>query len=213
MKLKELEKGVKMLNLEQIELNEGQLQGFPKNPRNITPYKYDKLKSNIQNYPEMLQWRSLIVYPLDDNKYIIIGGNMRYRALQELGYNEAPAFILPKETPIEKLQAYTILDNNNFGEWDWDLLANEWPSDLIEDWGIDTWDLADNLQNQDTEKEKGDDVTKQRLLLQFNGHKIQMTEAEMEGLDSILEEYMDNTGGHFGFVNYIIEKFSENEDN
>lgn len=131
------ERGITMLPMSAIEINNGQLKGLPKNPRLIKNAKYDKLKESITNYPEMLSWRSLLVYPLDNGKYIIVGGNMRYRAMKELGHNEAPVFIIPKETPIEKIKAYTILDNNGFGEWDWDLLANEWDADMLDDWGLD----------------------------------------------------------------------------
>lgn len=126
-----------MLSLSQIEPNDGQLAGLPKNPREIKDKKFEKLKQNIEAYPEMLAWRSLLVYPLDNGHYIIIGGNMRYRAMSELGHTEVPVFIIPKETPVERLQAYTILDNNGFGKWDWDLLANEWPDDMLDDWGLD----------------------------------------------------------------------------
>ena len=131
------ERDITMLPMSAIEINNGQLEGLPKNPRSIKGVKFDKLKQSITNYPEMLSWRSLLVYPLDNGKYIIVGGNMRYRAMKELGHNEAPVFIIPKETPIEKIKAYTILDNNGFGEWDWDLLANEWDADMLDDWGLD----------------------------------------------------------------------------
>nr|DAU44864.1 MAG TPA: ParB protein [Caudoviricetes sp.] len=131
------ERGITMLPMSAIEINNGQLKGLPKNPRLIKNAKYDKLKESITNYPEMLSWRSLLVYPLDNGKYIIVGGNMRYRAMKELGHKEAPVFIIPKETPIEKIKAYTILDNNGFGEWDWDLLANEWGEVQLMDWGVD----------------------------------------------------------------------------
>lgn len=126
-----------MLPLSQIELNDGQLDGLPKNPRTIKKEKFQKLKNNIEAYPEMLAWRSLLVYPLDNDKYIIIGGNMRYRAMTELGHTEAPVFIIPKDTPVDRLQAYTIIDNNGFGNWDWDMLANEWPDDMLDEWGLD----------------------------------------------------------------------------
>lgn len=126
-----------MLELSQIEPNTGQLDGLPANPRSIKKHKFDKLKRNIEEYPEMLAMRSLLVYPLDNGNYIIIGGNMRYRAMQELGHKTVPVYIIPKETEVERLQAYTILDNNGFGEWDWDLLANEWPDDMLDDWGLD----------------------------------------------------------------------------
>lgn len=131
------ERGITMLPMSAIEINNGQLKGLPKNPRLIKNAKYDKLKESITNYPEMLAWRSLLVYPLDNGKYIIVGGNMRYRAMKELKHKEAPVFIIPKETPIEKIKAYTILDNNGFGEWDWDLLANEWDEVQLMDWGVD----------------------------------------------------------------------------
>lgn len=131
------ERNITMLPMSAIEINNGQLEGLPKNPRSIKGVKFDKLKQSIQNYPEMLSWRSLLVYPLDNGKYIIVGGNMRYRAMKELRHKEAPVFIIPKETPIEKIKAYTILDNNGFGEWDWDLLANEWPDDMLDEWGLD----------------------------------------------------------------------------
>lgn len=80
-----------ILPLDEIEVNEGQLEGLPSNPRSITREKMELLKTNITDYPEMLSLRSLLIYPIDDGKYILIGGNMRYRALKELGYTEALA--------------------------------------------------------------------------------------------------------------------------
>ena len=130
-----------MLPMSAVEVNAGQLQGLPANPREIRDEKFEKLKANIQKYPELLEYRSLMVYPMPNGKHIIIGGNMRYRAMQELGYTEVPCVIIPAETPVEKLGAYTILDNNGFGKWDWDLLANEWTDWNMEDLGLD-WEFA-----------------------------------------------------------------------
>lgn len=161
------ERGITMLPMSAIEINNGQLKGLPKNPRLIKDGKYDKLKESVTNYPEMLSWRSLLVYPLDNGKYIIVGGNMRYRAMKELGHKEAPVFIIPKETPIEKIKAYTILDNNGFGEWDWDLLANEWDAAQLTSWGVDLPimeseinmdEFFDEVGNED-EKSKGEKLT------------------------------------------------------
>lgn len=142
---------LKMLPMSAIEPNTGQLDGLPENPRSIKKKKFEKLKQNICEYPEMLAWRSLLVYPLDNGKHVIIGGNMRYKAMQELGHTEAPVFIIPHDTLVERLQAYTILDNNGFGDWDWDLLANEWQDDMLDNWGLDvptskdTKDLSDEI--------------------------------------------------------------------
>lgn len=143
------ERSITMLPMSAIEINNGQLKGLPKNPRLIKDGKYDKLKESITNYPEMLSWRSLLVYPLDNGKYIIVGGNMRYRAMKELGHKEAPVFIISKETPIEKIKAYTILDNNGFGEWDWDLLANEWETFELDDWGVDLPAFDESTDDED----------------------------------------------------------------
>ena len=126
-----------ILPLDDIKVNEGQLEGLPSNPRSITREKMELLKTNITDYPEMLSLRSLLIYPIDDSKYILIGGNMRYRALKELGYTEAPCIIIPKETSIEQLKAYTIIDNNGFGKWSWDMLANEWDELQLVEWGVD----------------------------------------------------------------------------
>lgn len=126
-----------ILPLDEIEVNEGQLDGLPPNPRSITREKMELLKTNITDYPEMLSLRSLLIYPIGDGKYILIGGNMRYRALKELGYTEAPCIIIPKETSIEQLKAYTIIDNNGFGKWSWDMLANEWEELQLVEWGVD----------------------------------------------------------------------------
>lgn len=148
---------VQMLPMSAVEVNAGQLEGLPANPREIRDEKFEKLKANIQKYPELLEYRSLMVYPMPNGKHIIIGGNMRYRAMQELGYTEVPCVIIPAETPVEKLGAYTILDNNGFGKWDWDLLANEWSDWNMEDLGLD-WEFAgfgeDNAEDKD--KPKGD---------------------------------------------------------
>lgn len=128
---------VQMLPMSAVEVNAGQLEGLPANPREIRDEKFEKLKANIQKYPELLEYRSLMVYPMPNGKHIIIGGNMRYRAMQELGYTEVPCVIIPADTPVEKLGAYTILDNNGFGKWDWDLLANEWSDFDLNSMGLD----------------------------------------------------------------------------
>ncbi len=125
------------LPIGRVELNVGQLQGLPANPRYIKEEAYEKLKRNIGDYPEMLEYRSLLVYPLDNGNYIIVGGNMRFRALCELGYKNLPCVVIPKDTTIERLKAYTILDNNEFGRWDWNMLANEWEDVDLDAWGLE----------------------------------------------------------------------------
>lgn len=155
------------IEMSQLEPNEGQLDGLPANPREIKKEKLELLKENIQKYPEMLKLRGLIVYPLEDGKYIIIGGNMRYQAMSELGFSNAPCIVIPKETSVEQLKAYTILDNNGFGKWDWESLANEWETSELEDWGLDlpiqeseiNMDEFFDGAGDDDEKSKGEKLT------------------------------------------------------
>lgn len=131
-------KQVQYIAMADIEPNDGQLLGLPANPREIHEEKYKKLKKNIEQYPELLEYRSLMVYPMPNStKYIIIGGNMRYRALTELGCKHVPCIVIDPATPVEKLAAYTILDNNGFGRWDFDMLANEWSDFDLDGWGLD----------------------------------------------------------------------------
>lgn len=126
-----------VLPLANLETNTGQVEGLPRNPRLIKDEKFKKLKKSIEDNPEMLALRELLVYPIGDEKYIIIGGNMRYAAMKELGYKDAPCKVIPEETSVENLRAYTIKDNSGFGEWDMDMLANEWDLDLLDAWGVD----------------------------------------------------------------------------
>lgn len=135
----------KNIQIKNLELNSGQLEGLPKNPRLIRDEKFEALLKSISDAPEMLNLRELLVFEYKKGKYIVIGGNMRLKACKELGYSELPCKILPAETPLEKLREYTIKDNNNFGEYDWDLLASDWDSVQLEDWGVDLdWDEQDS---------------------------------------------------------------------
>ena len=154
------------IGLDKLEMNEGQIEGLPCNPRDITSDKFEKLKKDLQEYPEMLKLRGLLVYPFGD-KYVIIGGNMRYRAMQELGFTTAPCIVIPQTATVEQLKAYTILDNSGFGKWDWDLLANEWDAQQLTDWGvalpimeseINPDEFFDKVENAE-EKERGDKIT------------------------------------------------------
>lgn len=116
--------------------NTGQIDGLPANPRFIKDEKFLKLVKSVKDDPEMLDLRELIVYPLG-KQFVVIGGNMRLRAMKEAGFTEAPCKVLDKDTPADKLRAYTAKDNVGFGEWNWDDLANEWDAEELSDWGLD----------------------------------------------------------------------------
>lgn len=112
----------------------------PENPRLIKDDKFYKLLESIKTFGEkMMPLRPIVI---DENK-IILGGNMRFKALKELGYKEVPADWIKaaKDLTEEQKKEFIIKDNVGFGSWDFDVLANEWDSDLLEGWGLDMEDF------------------------------------------------------------------------
>lgn len=102
------------------------------NPRIIKDDKFKKLVQSIKDFPEMLEIRPIVV----DEKNIILGGNMRFKACIEAGLKEV-FIIKAKDLTEEQKQEFIVKDNVGFGEWDWDILANEWNIDNLKDWGLD----------------------------------------------------------------------------
>lgn len=149
------------IKLSELQPNEGQIAGLPANPRTIQPDKLAKLKKSILDNPEMLQLRGILVYPHGD-KYIVIGGNMRLRAMIELGMTSAPCVVIPESVTPDKLRAYTILDNSSMGEWDWQALQLEWDTAQLSDWGIDLPDFTDD-EDEDAIAEEDDYVMPEEI--------------------------------------------------
>ena len=125
-----------IISINKLKNNTGQIMGLPKNPRLLKDDKFKKLVKSIKDDPEMLQLREVIAYNLN-SELIVIAGNMRLGACKELGIKEIPVKILPQDTSVEKLKAYTIKDNLGYGEWSWDDIANEWDMEQLEGWGLD----------------------------------------------------------------------------
>ena len=134
----------RIIDIKCLELNEGQIVGIPKNPRYLKGEEHDKLKKSLTDSPELLQYKPLMVYAIEDDKFVVICGNMRLRICQELhnegveGFDALPCFVLNKDVPIAKIKEYAIKDNVQAGNWDWDELANgDWEVDDLQDWGVD----------------------------------------------------------------------------
>ena len=107
-----------------------------KNPRTIKDEKFRKLVKSIQDFPDMLNKRPLIVFTDVDGKYVVLGGNMRLKACKEIGLKEIPVILADEWTEEQKAE-FLIKDNVGFGEWDWDILTDEWDTNNLEDWGLD----------------------------------------------------------------------------
>ena len=116
----------------------------PVNPRLIKEYKFKKLIKSIKEFPEMLKLRPIVV-----NKEMgILGGNMRYKACQEIGLKEV--YIIKADNLTDKqIEQFIIKDNVGFGEWDWDILANNWDITELKDWGMDVPKFDVDVDAQD----------------------------------------------------------------
>jgi len=104
----------------------------PTNPRVIKNDKFKKLMKSIMEFPDMMNLRPIVV----DETMTVLGGNMRLRACMELGMTEVPV-IKVENLNDEQKKEFVIKDNASFGEWDWDVLANEWNIQDLFDWGLD----------------------------------------------------------------------------
>lgn len=151
-----------LISIEQLEENTGQITGLPENPRFIDEERLALLQEDIKKYPEFLMYNPLKVFPFD-GRYVIIGGNMRFRALSTLGYKKIPCVILSSDTPIAKLRAYVIIDNSGFGQWDWKKLKKDdwgeanltsWGVELPDDWNTDAEDESDNQKGDESYSRK-----------------------------------------------------------
>ena len=130
---------VQEIKISKIVQNKGQIVGLPSNPRQWTKADVERLAASIEETPELLDARPLIALQQDD-RFVVLGGNLRLAALKHLGRKTAPVYVIPEDTPIEKQKEIVIKDNGAFGAWDFDMLANEWDDLPLTDWGVPTWE-------------------------------------------------------------------------
>ena len=130
------------------------------NPRFIKDHKFKKLVTSIKEFPEMLMLRPIVV----NNEMVVLGGNMRLKACKEAGLKEV--WILKAEELTEAQQReFIVKDNVGFGEWDWDLLANEWNQSQLDDWGLEL-NIGEKIdlmkENEDLEIEQSLQIMPQK---------------------------------------------------
>jgi ParB-like chromosome segregation protein Spo0J len=123
----------------------------PNNPRVLRDDKFQKLKQSITEFPKMLSLRPMVI----DENNVVLGGNMRLRALQELGFNDIDEAWVKRSSDLteEEKKRFIIADNVAFGEWDWDTLANDWDVVDLEAWGLDIPQF-DTVEEQEESKEE-----------------------------------------------------------
>jgi len=118
------------MNIQVVKITE--IKSNPNNPRVIKDEKFHKLCESIKAFPKMLELRPIVV----NDDMVVLGGNMRLKALRHLGLKEAP-IIKASDLTNDQQRQFIIKDNAGFGQWDWNVLANDWNTQEIEEWGID----------------------------------------------------------------------------
>ena len=153
----------------------------PNNPRLIKDEKFAKLVKSINEFPKMMELRPLVVNA--DN--VILGGNMRFKALKELGYTNIPREWVKRadELTEDETRRFIIADNVGFGEHNWDLLANDWDSQELNDWGLDVWQPETEvdysiLDEEDLSSELSDmtDGVKKAIQIEFEAEHYEQAQ-------------------------------------
>ena len=141
------------MKVEKVKISE--VKNNPSNPRLIKDDKFRKLVKSIQDFPQMLELRPIVV----DENNIVLGGNMRLKACKEAGLKDV--FIVKAENLTEEQkQEFIVKDNVGFGEWDWDMLANEWDTEKLDEWGLD----VPKIQEYEDIEPSGYDMTQKWFL-------------------------------------------------
>jgi hypothetical protein len=109
-----------------------EIKSNPNNPRLIKDNKFKQLVKSIQDFPQMLELRPIVI----DENNMVLGGNMRFKACLEAGLTDVPV-IHANNLSEEKKKEFIVKDNVGYGEWDWSELANTWEVDLLQEWGLD----------------------------------------------------------------------------
>ena len=162
----------------------------PNNPRLIKDDKFAKLVTSIQEFPEMLNIRPIVV----NKDMVILGGNMRFKACKEAGLKEIPIIIA--DLTEEQEREFIIKDNISGGEWDWNLLANEWDADQLTGWGLDVigFDIDGDGFGTDFSLKDGDKAPFQQMT-------FTLADAQAERIKEALDNVDVKDGTEYGNEN------------
>jgi site-specific DNA-methyltransferase (adenine-specific) len=150
------------MEIKTVKLSE--VKSNPNNPRIIKDDKFGKLVNSIKEFPKMLEIRPIVV----NADMIVLGGNMRLKACKEAGLKEVPV-IFAQDLTEEEQKQFIIKDNVGFGEWDWDMIANEWDAEELEEWGLDIpeFSIKEELEAEEDDYEMPDEVQTDIVLGDF----------------------------------------------
>jgi len=193
--------------METVKISEVKLN--PNNPRLIKDDKFKKLVQSIKDFPEMLNIRPIVV----NQDMVILGGNMRYKACKEAGLKEVPVIIT--DLSEEKQREFLIKDNTSGGEWDWEVLANEWNSKELEAWGLDLVGFDANAEDfgQDFSLADGDKAPFQQMTFTLADEQAEQIKNAIADIKATEEykyaETMGNENSNGNALYLIIMQWAE----
>tara|TARA_B110000908_G_C10265597_1_gene463591 strand:+ start:322 stop:858 length:537 start_codon:yes stop_codon:yes gene_type:complete len=161
-----------------------EVKNNPNNPRLIKDDKFKKLVASINSFPEMLEKRPIVV----DEDMIVLGGNMRLRASQEAGLKEIWIDIAEGWSEEQKAE-FIIKDNVGFGDWDWDILANEWDNEKLNEWGLDVWQPETDVNLDDFFEEDNSEPAEEtnKIVLEYSAEDYEIIIEKFNSLEGTKE--------------------------
>jgi hypothetical protein len=187
-----------------------QIRQNPDNPRVIKDNKFQKLVKSITELPQMLELRPIVV----NRDMIVLGGNMRLKACEAAGLTEVPVVFADNLTP-EQEREFIVKDNSSFGEWDWDLLANEWDVEQLQDWGIDIggFDLSPNEFDESFDLPDGDKSPFQQMTFTMADEQQTIIKNAIDDIKKTEEykyvETFGNENGNGNALYLIVSQWAE----
>ena len=189
------------------------IKSNPNNPRVIRDEKFKKLVKSIEEFPKMMALRPMVV----NEDMVVLGGNMRLKALKELGYKEVPNDWVKsaKDLTEDEIRRFIIADNVGFGEHDWELLANEWDAAELADWGLDIpgFDLNADEHGTEFELPDGDKAPFQQMTFTLADEQAIQIKNAIEDIKATEEykyaETMGNENSNGNALYLIIMQWAE----
>jgi hypothetical protein len=188
------------MDIKEVKINS--VKANKDNPRIIKDDKFRKLVKSIEEFPEMLKLRPIVV----NNDMVVLGGNMRLKACKEAGLKNVH-IIKAEDLTEEQQKQFIVKDNVGFGQWDWDMLANEWHPEELSDWGLDVWQpetdvdysILDDEDLSDELDQMTDDVKK--------AIQVPFEASDYESAMEIFKFWRERGA----YVGYMIMQFLKNE--
>ena len=169
----------------------GTIKSNPNNPRVIKDDKFKKLVQSIKDLPEMAEVRPIVV----NTDMIVLGGNMRLKAMREAGWKDVPIHIVDWDE--DKQRQFIIKDNVSGGEWDWEMLANEWDTEELQEWGLDLlgFDLNANELGESFTLPDGDKAPFQQMTFTLADEQAEQIKNAIEDIKQTEEyKYVETMG-------------------